>query len=201
MLSERLPISTERPTCGKRARSLRRSTCSYPIPAATAIASTTKAHSQRAIILGFRYIELRVSRQALRLPENDIYCYRQKFCSHWLFVAECDSRVDARSAPGRQVARGQRRGEQDCDSGRHSHWVVGFQAKEEGFDVMGRGAGSQIPNGEPGGGEREHFAQHHPDNAWTLRAKRHAYADLSSAARNRVRHRAVESDRGDEERK
>ena len=78
--------------------------------------------------------------------------------------------------------------------------IVGFHAEEKRFDEARGEARGAIAETQPGGGERQHFAQHHPDDARPLRAKRHADADLARAPRHRVCHGAIQPHAGDQQR-
>src|SRR5262249_14666756 len=55
-------------------------------------------------------------------------------------------------------------------------------------------------NREPCSGDEESFLQHHPDHRTAASAEGDADTDLAGAARNRVRHRTVETDARNHER-
>ena len=60
--------------------------------------------------------------------------------------------------------------------------------------------GAEEANCQPRSGKRQHFAQHHPDDASPFGAESHSNADFVRAARHRVRHSAVEADTCDRKR-
>ena len=52
-------------------------------------------------------------------------------------------------------------------------------------------------DGQPHSGQRQHLAQHHPDDTPPFGAQRHSDADFVGAARHRIGHGAIEPDTGD----
>src|SRR6516162_2537727 len=114
-------------------------------------------------------------------------------------VAQGRGGVDAGGAPGGQVAGGEGGDEERGEGGAGDDGVVRLETVQEGFDQAGAEEGGDEADGKAGRGEGEDLTQNHPYNCGALRAEGHPDADLAGAAGDRVGHRTVEPDAGDNE--
>src|SRR5436309_14038622 len=111
-----------------------------------------------------------------------------------LFVAQCVIGIEAHGAP-----RGDIRSEQRDERKKRSHagecdWVRGANSEKETGQKARDDEGCSNANAHAENREPSAFAHDQTHYVASLRAKRHANADLLSATRNRKGHNSVDAD-------
>src|SRR5712692_9728308 len=113
-----------------------------------------------------------------------------------LLGAEGAQRVDLGGAAGREVARGERGGGEDCGYGEEGCGVVGGDAEEETFHGAGEGEGGGYADDYADEREAHALAEDHTDDFGGTRADGHAHADFVGALADREGHHSADACRG-----